>query len=54
MAAARSLVGPNLGSLVRPAKFTQGSKTFLSHANLSSAVVFSGGLVPDSGNALGH
>ena len=53
MAAARSLVGPNLGSLVRPAKFAWGSKTFLSCANLSSAVVFRGGLAPDSGNALG-
>ena len=41
MAAVRSLVGPNLGSLVRHAKFTQGSKT-LSCANLSSAVVFGG------------
>ena len=42
MAAARSLVGPNLGSLVRPAKFTWGSKTFSSHVNLSSVVIFGG------------
>ena len=52
MAAARSLVGPNHGSLVRHA--AQGSKTFLSHVNLSSAVVFGGDLAPDSGNALEH
>ena len=42
MAAVRSLVGPNLGSLVRHAEFTQGSKTFSSHDSLSSAVVFGG------------
>ena len=53
MAATRSLVGLNLGSLVRPAKFASGSKTFLSCANLSSVVVFRGGLALDSGNILG-
>ena len=52
MAAARSLVGPNYGSLVRHA--TWGSKTFLSHVNLSSVVILRGGLASDSGNALGH
>ena len=53
MAAVRSLVGLNLGSLVRHA--TQGSKTVSSHVNLSSAVILGGGgLAPDSGNALGH
>ena len=53
MTAVRSLVGLHLGSLVRHAKFTWGSKTFLSHANLSSAVVLGGGLVQGSGNVLG-
>ena len=53
MAAVRSLEGPNLGSLVRHAKFTWGSKTFSSHANCSSAVVFRGDLALDSGNVLG-
>ena len=43
MAAARSLVGLNLGSLVRPAKFSWGSKTFSSCVNLSSVVIFRGG-----------
>ena len=52
MAAARSLVGLNLGSLVRHAKFTWGNKTLLSHANLSSPVVFRGCLALDSGNIL--
>ena len=41
MAAARSLVGPNCGSLVRHT--TRGSKTFSSHVNLSSVVIFWGG-----------
>ena len=53
MAAARSWVGPNHGSLMR--QTTWGSRTFSSHVNLSSAVVFGGGdLELDSGNALGH
>ena len=52
MAAARSWVGPNCGSHARHA--TQGSRTFSSHVNLSSAVVFRGDLETDSGNALGH
>ena len=52
MAAARSLVSPNHGSLIRHA--TWGSKTFSSHVNLSSVVIFGGDLAPDSGNALGH
>ena len=51
MAAARSLVGPNHGSLIRHA--TWGSRTFSSHVSLSSAVIFRGDLAPDSGNALG-
>ena len=51
MAAARSLVGSNCGSLVRHT--TRGSKTFSSHVNLSSMVVFGRGLALDSGNALG-
>ena len=54
MAAARSLVGPNLGSLARHAAFTQGSKTFLGHTNLSSMVVFGRGLVLGSDNVLEH
>ena len=41
MAVARSLVGPNHGSLVRHTAW--GSKTFLSHVNLSSVVIFGGG-----------
>ena len=48
--AARSLVGPNHGSLVRHTAW--GSKTFWSHVNLSSVVIFRGGLAPDSGNTL--
>ena len=52
MAAARSQVGPNCGSHARHA--TRGSRTFSSHVNLSSAVIFRGGLELDSGNALGH
>ena len=51
MAAARSLVVPNHGSLVRHT--TRGGKIFLSHVNFSSAVVFRGDLELDSGNALG-
>ena len=52
MAAARSWVGPNHGSLIRHT--TQGSRTFSSHVNLPSAVIFGGGdLALDSGNALG-
>ena len=51
MAAARSQVGPSQGSLIRHA--TRGSRTFLSHVNLSSAVIFRGDFAPDSGNALG-
>ena len=52
MAAARSWVGPNHGSHARHA--TRGSRTFSSHVNLSSAVIFGGGdLAPDSGNTLG-
>ena len=51
MAAARSWVGPNWGSLIRYT--AQGSKTLLSHVNLSSVVIFRGDLEPDSGNALG-
>ena len=43
MAAARSLVGPNHGSLVRHA--AQGSKTFSSCVNLSSVVIFGGGVL---------
>ena len=52
MAAARSWVGPKCGSLIRHT--AQGSRTFSSHVNLSSAVIFGGDLEPDSGNALGH
>ena len=51
MAAARSWVDPNHGSLIRHT--AQGSRTFLSHVNLSSAVIFGGDLEPDSGNAPG-
>ena len=40
MAAARSLVGPNCGSLVRHTAW--GNKTFLSHVSLSSVVIFGG------------
>ena len=40
MAVARSLVGLKCGSLVRHT--TRGSKTFSSHVNFSSAVVFGG------------
>ena len=43
MAAARSLVGPNHGSLIRHA--AQGSRTFSSCVNLSSAVGFWGGIL---------
>ena len=52
MAAARSQVGPNHGSLIRHA--ARGCKTFLSHVNFSSAVIFGRDPEPDSGNALGH
>ena len=41
MAAARSQVGPNCGSCARHA--AQGSRTFSSCVNLSSAVIFRGG-----------
>ena len=51
-AAARSWVGPNHGSHARHA--ARGSRTFSSHVNLSSAVIFCGDLAPDSGNVLGH
>ena len=52
MAAARSWVGPNHGSLIRHAAWR--SRTFSSHVNLSSAVIFRGDIELDSGNALGH
>ena len=52
MAAASSQVGPNHGSHARDA--AQGSRTFSSCDNLSSAVIFGGDLAPDSDNALGH
>ena len=51
-AAARSQVGPNHGSHARHA--TWGSRTFSSHVNLSSVVIFGGDLEADSGNTLGH
>ena len=51
MAAARSWVGPNHGSLMKHT--AQGSRTFSSHVNLSSAVIFGGDLEPDSGNTPG-
>ena len=52
MAAARSQVGQNHGSHARHT--TQGSRTFSSHVNLSSAVIFREDLALDSCNALGH
>ena len=51
MAAARSRVGPNHGSLIRHTAW--GSRTFLSCVNLSSVVIFRGDIALDSGNALG-
>ena len=51
-AAARSWMGPNCGSFIRHT--TWGSRTFSSHVNLSSAVIFGGDLEPDSGNTPGH
>ena len=50
-AAARSQVGPNQGILIRHTAW--GSRTFLSHVNLSSVVIFGGDLGPDSGNTVG-
>ena len=43
IAAARSLVGPNCGSLIRHT--TQRSRTFSSHVNLSSVVIFGEGIL---------
>ena len=52
MAAVRGQVGPDHGSHARHA--AQGSRTFSSHVNLSSAVIFGGDLAPDSRNTPGH